>query len=174
MDAYYLEITRGAFYLYMILLLAAAITDIWKFIIPNLISLAVIALFVALALLQPFPIPWGSHVGAAALFFAGGLLLYRFNILGAGDVKLLTALSLWAGFGHLADLLLGVALCGGGLAVALIVGRRIFFSLVLLGSAPESRSIPRVLVQGEPVPYGVGIAAGGIWLGSKLPIFGFF
>ena len=114
MDAYYLEITRGAFYLYMILLLTAAITDIWKFIIPNLISLAVIALFVALALLQPFPIPWGSHVGAAALFFAGGLLLYRFNILGAGDVKLLTALSLWAGFGHLADLLLGVALCGGG------------------------------------------------------------
>jgi prepilin peptidase CpaA len=98
MAAYYSEITRGAFYLYVILLLIAAATDIWKFIIPNLISLAVIALFVALALMQPFPVAWGSHLGAAALFFAGGLLLYRFNILGAGDVKLLTALSLWAGF----------------------------------------------------------------------------
>lgn len=174
MAAYYSEITSGAFYLYVILLLIAAVTDIWKFIIPNLLSLAVIALFVALALMQPFPVAWGSHLGAAALFFAGGLLLYRFNILGAGDVKLLTALSLWAGFSHLLDLLLGVALCGGGLALALIIGRKVFFSLVLLGSAPESRTIPRVLLQGEPVPYGVGIAAGGIWLGSKLPIFGFF
>jgi hypothetical protein len=33
--------------------------------------------------------------------------------------------------------------------------------------------MPRVLLQGEPVPYGVGIAAGGIWLGMKLPLLGY-
>lgn len=173
MLTYYNEITQGALLLYTLLLLVAAMTDIWKFIIPNLVSVALLALFVALALLQPFPINWWSHLGAGAAFFAIGLLLYRFNFLGAGDVKLITALAVWAGFDHVFDMLLAIALCGGALAILLIVIRKLVFSFVLLAPSPDRQSMPRVLLQGEPVPYGVGIAVGGIWLGTKLPLLGY-
>jgi prepilin peptidase CpaA len=173
MLTYYNEITQGALLLYMLLLLVAAVTDIWKFIIPNLVSIALLALFVALALLQPFPVNWWSHLGAGAAFFAIGLLLYRFNFLGAGDVKLITVLSVWAGFEHVLDMLLGIALCGGALALLLILIRKLVFSFALLAPSSGRQLMPRVLLQGEPVPYGVGIAAGGIWLGMKLPLLGY-
>ena len=173
MEAYYTEITQGAFVLYVLLLLIAGAMDIWKYIIPNVVSLALLMLFFALAFAQPFPVNWLSHLLAGGAFFAIGLLLYRFNGLGAGDVKLITVLSVWAGFDHILDLLLGVALCGGALALTLIVLRRVVFSFALIGPSGDRQAMPRVLLQGEPVPYGVGIAAGGIWLGTTLPLLGF-
>ena len=174
MEAYYSEITKGSFYIYIVLLLTAGITDVWKFLIPNLISALLIVLFIALAFAQPFPVDWWSHLGAMLAFFIVGLLLYRFSVLGAGDVKLITALCLWAGFSGLPNLLLGVALSGGVLALALIAVRQLLFSMTLLKSDPGAIQLPKVLVKGSPVPYGVGIAAGGIWLGINNPIFGYF
>ena len=173
MESYYTEVTQGSLWLYLLLLVTAGITDIWKFIIPNLVSLALLALFVALALLQPFSVNWWSHFGAGLAFLAVGLVLYRFNGLGAGDVKLIAVLSVWSGFEHLLDLLLGVALCGGALAIILIVLRKLVVSVALLAPGGGQTTMPKVLVQGAPVPYGVGIAAGGIWLGLKLPMLGY-
>ena len=174
MDAYYFEITKGAFYIYVVLLLTAAVTDVWKFIIPNLVCLALVVLFLALAAAQPFPVDWWSHLGAMAAFFVVGLLLYRFKGLGAGDVKLITALCLWAGFSDLLLLLLAVALAGGALSVALIVIRHLIFSLAVVGGASGQVTLPKVLLKGSPVPYGLGIAAGGIWYGTQNSLFGFF
>ena len=78
-----------------------------------------------------------------------------------------------SGFDHVFDMLLAIALCGGALAILLIVIRKLVFSFVLLAPSPDRQSMPRVLLQGEPVPYGVGIAVGGIWLGMKLPLLGY-
>jgi len=107
MESYYLEITRIGLYLYIALLVLAAIFDIWKYIIPNVLSVALIGLFVVVAAASPFPINWWSHLGAAAAFFAVGIALYAFKILGAGDIKLITSVSLFAGFEQLPVLILG-------------------------------------------------------------------
>ncbi len=173
MEAYYFLITKAAFYLYIVLLLSAAICDIWRFVIPNLLSIVLIGLFFLVAAVSPFPVDWLSHLGAALGFFVVGFGLYAVKALGAGDVKLLAAVSLWAGLERLLDLLLFVALAGGALSIFLIVLRRILPGLLLAIRAGSDIKLPTVLLAGEPVPYGVGIATGAIFIATSLPVLGY-
>ena len=118
-----------------------------------------------------------------------GLLLmlpgFALGFTGAGDVKLLSAVSLWAGFEQnafeplmfdyfLFDYLVLVALCGGGLSIALLLLRRLVFGFLLLQSSPERVTLPRYLLPREQLPYGVAIALPSIYLAYKLPILGGF
>ena len=115
MDPYFLTIFYIASGLYTLLLCTAAVFDTWKFIIPNTITVALIALFVAVALLLPYDMGWRdwmSHVGAAGAALAGGVAMFAFNKMGGGDVKLMTAVAFWAGFEHLLELLIIIAIAG--------------------------------------------------------------
>ncbi len=175
MDGSYLMILYVAFGLYSLLLCAAAAFDTWKFIIPNAITVALMVLFIVTALLLPIEMnlmEWLSHVGAAAAMLIGGAILFAFNKMGGGDVKLLTAVAFWAGFDHLAALLLYVALVGGALAIILIVLRRLILSLRTASTGLGKIKIPRVLLEGEAVPYGLAIAPTAIYLGTQLPHLG--
>jgi prepilin peptidase CpaA len=173
MTAYYFEITKALFTIYVVLLVAAGAFDAWKFIIPNWLSLVLALLFVAAGLASPFGVDWLSHLGAGAAVLVGGFLLYSFKrILGAGDVKLMTAVALWTGFAHLLDFLLVVAFFGGVLAIALIVGRQIAVALLVQSWWKGGRALPRILVSGEAVPYGIAVAAGGIFVAGSLPLLG--
>ena len=168
-------ILDAAFVLYILLLCVAAAFDAWKFIIPNAITLALVVLFVVTALLLPFEMTWTDwlyHVGAGVVVFLGGIIFYAFNWMGGGDVKLLTAVALWMGFERLTSLLLYVALAGAALAIGLLVLRRIILSL--RGASPGLRKIkwPRVLLEGEGVPYGLAIAPISVYLGAELPQLG--
>jgi prepilin peptidase CpaA len=174
MDQSYLTIFYIASGLYTLLLCTAAAFDSWKFIIPNAITVALIALFVVTALLLPYDMGWRdwlSHLGAAGAVLAGGAVLFAFNKMGGGDVKLMTAVAFWAGFEYLADLLLYIALAGGALAVVLIIVRRVLFGLMTAASLTKL-AVPRMLLSGEPVPYGLAIAPSAIFLGTKLPQLG--
>ncbi len=175
MDESYMVILYIAFALYALLLGIAAVFDTWKFVIPNAIAVALVVLFIATALLLPFEMTWMewlSHIGAAAAVFTGGAVLYAFNKMGGGDVKLLTAVAFWAGFEHLAELLLYVAIAGGVLAIGLIVMRKIIMSLGAANTRLAQVKLPRVLINGEAVPYGLAIAPISIYLGTKLPQLG--
>lgn len=177
MDDSYQLILLVAFGLYIVLLAIAAIFDTWKFIIPNMITVALIALFVVTALLLPFEMgwrDWASHLGAAAAVFAGGAVLYAFNRLGGGDVKLLTAVAVWAGFDYLPELLIYVAIAGGALAIGLIVARRLILGLRTARPELAEIKMPRVLLHGEAVPYALAIAPSAIFLGTQLPHLGEF
>ena len=174
MDQYHLTIFYIASGLYALLLCTAAAFDTWKYIIPNAITVALIALFVVTTLLLPFDMGWRvwlSHLGAAGVVLAGGAVLFAFNKLGGGDVKLMTAVAFWAGFEYLADLLLYIALAGGALAIGLIVVRRVLFGL-MTAAALTKLALPRVLLSGEPVPYALAIAPSAIYLGMALPQLG--
>ena len=97
----------------VIMLLAAGVFDVWRtFIIPNVISAVLVVAFVPAALLLPLSGPWWSYPAAAVIVFGVGLVGYSFKIMGAGDIKLLTAVSLWAGLGQLFAFLVLVAICG--------------------------------------------------------------
>jgi len=163
---------RAAFALYVLLLAVAVVTDLRGFKIPNWVSAALLVLFIPVAILLPLEAHWLSHVGAALSVLAGGFVLFLRGWLGAGDVKLMTAVSLWAGFGLLAQFIVAVALTGGALALVLLILRFAIARLPAVRTAPDGGSLPRVLVSGERVPYGVAIACGAILLGLQLPYLG--
>lgn len=154
------------------LLLIAAVFDVSRYIIPNVVSAVLIVAFVAAAVLLPQGQPWWSYPAAALIVFGIGVVGYAFRIMGAGDIKLLTAVSLWAGLAELPDFLVMVAVSGGVIALLLIVLRRVlFYGMVSIGTSENVR-LPKILVTGAPVPYGVAIATGGIWLALTLPYLG--
>ena len=175
MDQSYLTIFYIASGLYTLLLCIAAALDTWRYIIPNAITVALVTLFVVTALLLPFDMGWRdwlSHLGAAGAVLVGGAVLFAFKKMGGGDVKLITAVAFWAGFEYVAELLLYITLAGGALAIGLMIARRVLFGLMTSGNALSKLKVPRVLLTGEPVPYGLAIAPSAIFLGTKLPQLG--
>lgn len=174
MDESYSQVLYIIFGLYVALLCVAAAFDTWKFVIPNLIAVALVALFVATAFYLPFEVDWLSHLGAGVAVFAAGAVLYAMNKLGGGDVKLLAAVAVWTGFEHLTDLLLYVAVGGGALAIGLIVLRRLILGVRVAGAGGATSTLPRVLLNGEAVPYALAIAPSAILVGRDLPHLGGF
>lgn len=145
-------LSAAAITLYALALLAATVSDLTRYEIPNRVSLAVVAAF---ALTLPEMPLWTSlaHVSAALVLFALGTALFVANVWGGGDVKLLAATTLWTGWSGLASFLLFTALAGALLALALLILRR------TLPVAPAGRWYSRLLSRSEGIPYGVAIAA---------------
>ena len=85
----------------------------------------------------------GLALGVFAIFAA----LFAAGLLGGGDVKLLTSLALWLTPAAFMQLLMVMALAGGAIAVWFVIRRVVW--------RPKT---PGVL------PYGVAIAAGGLWV----------
>src|SRR6478609_8062191 len=79
----------------------AAVEDFRRLTIPNGIVVGLCALWpFHLATLASFPLTGCiAAVGCAAGVFVAGALLFSRGLMGGGDVKLLTAATLWAGPG---------------------------------------------------------------------------
>lgn len=174
MDTYHVYLFHGLFGAYVLLLVTAGVFDVTKFIIPNWIAISLMALFLAATVLLPFEVDWLSHIGAAFTVLLAGLVAYRFGVLGAGDVKLIAAVSLWAGFDHAPALLLYIVLAGGALALLLLVMRRLVMGVAVAVPWSGGRVLPRLLLVGEKLPYGVAIASGSIVLGSQHSFLGLY
>lgn len=177
MDDLPILVSRGAFAIYVTLLGIAAVTDLHRFVIPNLVSLALFLAFIPVALLLPVEIDWLSHFGAAALCLVVGAVFFALGWFGAGDVKLLAAVAFWAGFPYLMHLVVYVGMAGGAFALLLLLFR---FALGIAFSARSASetggetsatnlALPPILKVGERVPYGVAITLGAIFLAFRLP-----
>jgi prepilin peptidase CpaA len=103
-------------------------------------------------------------LGEAAVVFAVALLLFRRDLVGGGDVKLLSAAALLIGYHDLLGFLFLMSLCGALISLAMLTADKL---------GPMLRHSPRPAIlpvpensQGTPrrlsVPYGVAIAAAGI------------
>lgn len=139
-------------------LVFAAVTDTREFRIPNECSLLLLALFPAHVWLSSTGVDVVGSVLVAASIFAVTFALYSFDRLGGGDVKLLSAMGLWAGPAFAADLIVITTVTGAGLGLILLsrVGTSIAMNLDRLGEIPA-----RDNVLAERMPYGVAIACGG-------------
>jgi prepilin peptidase CpaA len=138
----------------LLCLLGAAINDLWRFEIEDAWSIAIAVLYAADALLYGRSCGW-SHAIAPVVMFAAGLALFHGGWMGGGDVKLLTAVSVWTGLQGLGTFLVWTAIAGGVLVLQLLVLRLL----------PLPGDLPRVLQRGAPIPYGVAIGAGAVmWL----------
>jgi|SRR5579872_3186485 len=147
---------------FVLIVVAAAVSDLVSYRIPNLLVLTLMGTFVIWGALHYKEAAWLSHVGAALVCLAAGYVLYLFRQIGAGDVKLLTAVALWTGLNGLVALLLFMSL-SGLFALPLILLAR-----ALIAKASASKlwkpewPVPRVLRKRQGVPYGVAIALGAL------------
>jgi prepilin peptidase CpaA len=136
----------------------AAINDLRSNIIPNAASVALFVLWTGWVI-SGAAVQVGYSLGIGAAIFAAGAVLFHFNQMGGGDVKLMTVLGIWAGPAGILPLLLQVAVAGGMLTMAWIAYGR--FAAPALGRVVQLES-KRV------VPYGVAIAAGAYFMFLRL------
>lgn len=132
-----------------IALLVAAFTDIRRRQIDNWLNGAIAAsapLYWWACGMALWPdVAW--QLGIALAIFAFLAVLFAIRAMGGGDVKLLTALALWIEPTWFFRLLIGMALIGGVLTLA-------------MGAWHVMRRRKNKLA----IPYGVAISAAGIWV----------
>ncbi len=144
----------------------AGAMDLFTMTIPNRITLGLVLAFVVAAIAAP--LGWSelaSHVGAGLLMLAVGIGMFALGWFGGGDAKLLAAAALWFGFEGLLQYLFLVSLAGGLLVLALL-----YFRNQDLPPWLESEAwVMRLHKRAGGVPYGVALAAAGLWLYPSSP-----
>jgi prepilin peptidase CpaA len=149
--------------LYLALLLLAASWDFAWLRIPNFLSSATAALFVAYGTLALGPVDWAFHIAAAAGALIIGVVMFSSGLIGGGDVKLLTVVVLWTDPTELLTLLSVMTTTGAALAFLLVSVRPAVQRLLsFLPPDIPSRYIPKSLLSGAGIPYGVPIAVAAI------------
>ncbi|MBY0355892.1 MAG: prepilin peptidase [Rickettsiales bacterium] len=141
------------------LLLIAMVTDATRYTIPNWINGLIVILYVLMFAAVPAAasVSWLEGLYGFASVFAVGYVIFLFNIMGGGDIKLLSVLALWTGFSMtLGSFILFCAIIGGFLTLILIFLRII--APFVVNYLPSKPHLPRVLSFGEPLPYGLAIA----------------
>lgn len=144
----------------------AGAMDLFTMTIPNRISIGLIAAFLIAAIAAP--LGWAelaSHVGAGVLMLGVGIALFAGGFVGGGDAKLLAAAALWFGFEHLIEYLLLVSVAGGVLVIGILLYRGVAPPLWLY----RQPWAMRLHAKAGGVPYGIAIAAAGLWLYPSTP-----
>lgn len=148
--------TIGLLVVFPFLMAFAAANDLLTMLIPNRISVLLVAGFAAVA--ATGLLSWGevgAHLGAGALVLVVTFSLFAFGVIGGGDAKLAAATALWLGLDHLTDYLLVAALAGGALTLGLLAAR----------SQPLPYAVARLpfalhLHDAKTgIPYGIALAA---------------
>lgn len=149
----------GLLIVFPFLMAYAASSDLLTMLIPNWISLALIAGFVAVA--ASGSLGWdelGWHLLAGFVTLACTFALFALGVIGGGDAKLAAATTLWLGLGNTLDYLLVASILGGCLTLALLAARQM----------PLPARIARLPFalhlhdRKTGVPYGIALAAAGL------------
>jgi prepilin peptidase CpaA len=152
------------------LLAVSAGWDLASFTIPNFLSGALAAAFLAFALVSGMPAPAiGFHILAGLAGLAIGIALFAFGFIGGGDAKLFAAIVLWLGFRDLLDFVLMTAVCGGALAFVLLALRSLPVPATLLAHG----WLARLHNPHSGIPYGIALAAGALVVLPHTEIFSF-
>lgn len=141
------------------IVLAGAVYDAATLTIPNWISLVLLALFPAVALVAG--LNWteaGIHIAVGFAALLAGIGLFAAGLIGGGDAKLFAAVALYVGAAGFAPYVFAVALAGGALAALLLLARQ----AALFVDVERLKSLKHLVMSGAGIPYGIAIAAGGL------------
>lgn len=156
------------------LVLWAAVSDARTFIIPNRIAASIAVLWLAfIGLRMSAGTSLDDAVFALALgigAFAAGFVFFIFRFVGGGDVKLFAAAALWAGPNLVGPFLAVTLVCGGVLATGFLAIRtlRAMMTAGLPGSPPPHFGGALAGALKSEVPFGLAIAAGGLFVAARL------
>ena len=141
-------ITLGLMALLAVLMIVAAVSDLRTRTISNGLNAAIALLAIpfwiasGLALWPEIPLQFGAAF-AVFLVFAG---MFALGAMGGGDVKMIGAVMLWIPLPLIVPALTIMAIGGGILSAVMLIQSKI---------RPSDKAIE--------VPYGVAIAAAGLW-----------
>lgn len=137
----------------------AAASDLITMTIPNRLSLALLAGFLAFALITRMPIEAiGWHFAAGALVLVITFTMFACGWIGGGDAKLAAATAVWCGFTSLLEYLLFASVLGGLLTLAIVYWRTALMPMSLI----RISWIGRLHDNKTGIPYGIALAASGL------------
>ena len=160
MESFAPFLNQVCLWIFASLMIVAAWSDAIDFTIPNRLVIGLLVLYPAYVMTALHAVDWPMALAVAGGILLIGLVLYGTGKMGAGDVKLIAATALWAGTEHTLAFIILTALAGGVVSLALLV--RINYGWVI-GRPPAENAT-------KQVPYGVAIAAGGLFVAVKLII----
>jgi len=120
----------------------------------NVMLLALYPVYLSFSQVTPEALP---ALGIAVLVLSVGFLLFIKGVLGAGDVKMLAVVSLWAGPDLIVPFFTVTALVGGGMSILLI--SRFHMEASFLAHRCGATNVSQAIT-GQKLPYGVAIASG--------------
>jgi len=145
--------------LFPALMAFAAASDLFTMTISNRVSLALVAGFLALALLSGMGFQEIlSHIGAGAVVLTVAFSCFAMGWIGGGDAKVAASAALWFGFGHLLDYLLYASLFGGVLTLLLLQVRRWPLPYPLA----RQDWLLKLHAKESGIPYGIALAIGAL------------
>jgi prepilin peptidase CpaA len=141
------------------LLIWAAVEDFARLSISNWVSLTMVGIYPVHVWASPVPVNWPLSGALAVATFAVGFFLFARNMFGGGDVKLLTATSLWVEPSVFPSFIFLTSIAGGVIGLGFLIFRR--------RTAPNMGDAPQVA---EPavMPFGMAIAVGGLMVAVNL------
>jgi prepilin peptidase CpaA len=157
-----------ALFIFPILMAYAASSDLLTMKIANWLVLVLTVGYFALAMLAQMS--WteiGMSCAAAAIVFAVAFAFFAFGWIGGGDAKLVSATTLWIGFGLMLPYLIYAALLGGGLTLMILAIRRYPLPAVL----QRQRWLDRLHDPKVGVPYGITLAIAALLVYPETTIF---
>jgi prepilin peptidase CpaA len=148
-------------FLFPALIAFAAANDLFTMIIPNRLSLLLIAGFFVLAGFGGMSLQdIAMHASAGLIVLVAAFALFSYGWIGGGDAKIAASVALWFGFPHLIEYLLYTSIFGGALTLLLLQFRQYPLPAVL-ASQPW---ISHLHDKKTGVPYGIALAIGALMI----------
>ena len=139
----------------------SALSDLFTMTISNRISIALILVFFPFALLAGLSVPEiGVHLACGMGVLVATFAMFAMGWIGGGDAKLAAATALWIGWDRLLDFGTDSAVIGGALTLAILAFRRYPPPSFMVTSG----WIMRLHERGGGVPYGIALAAAGLFV----------
>jgi prepilin peptidase CpaA len=150
-----------ALLVFPLLMIFAALADLFTMTIPNRVSLVLIAAYLLLALYLRLPLATiGLHVSCGLAMLALTFTMFQMGWIGGGDAKLAAATALWLGWPALFEYGLAASLIGGALTVAILALRHYDLPEKLLSVG----FIAKLAEKNGGVPYGIALALAGLMI----------
>jgi prepilin peptidase CpaA len=148
-----------ALLVFPLLMIFAALADLFTMTIPNRVSLVLIAAYLLLALYLRLPLATvGLHVSCGLAMLALTFTMFQMGWIGGGDAKLAAATALWVGWPALFEYGLAASLIGGALTIAILALRHYELPEKLLSVG----FIAKLAEKNGGVPYGIALALAGL------------
>jgi prepilin peptidase CpaA len=138
-------------------------SDVRSLKIPNGVSIAVLSLFFVNFAAFAHSQDISGHLLVGGLTLALGFVIFALGFMGAGDIKLIAALMLWAGPKDAYAFLIAMTLIGGIFAALLLATRKVIGIWPSAYRYVPSRRLKNWATRGI-FPYGIAICTAGLIL----------
>ena len=161
-------ISTIALFIFPMLMAYAASSDLLTMRIANSLVAFVALSYFVLALVAHLPLSEiGTSLAASAIVLAISFAFFAFGWIGGGDAKLVSATTLWVGFGMLLPYLIYAALLGGALTLLILALRR----YPLAPWLARIKWVDRLHDGKSGVPYGITLAIAGLLVYPETLLF---